>query len=129
MAVYLKNKDLLAEFNICIEKGETTRKFDQMIITLVENISTKYTYSDESLRCDMKQAAYLLMYTKWKKFNQGKGNNIFAYYTQIIRTAFAKEFNFFFLKNRVASKDVSFIPIDEYYKSLDREEENRKDIW
>ena len=114
MPHYINNKQLLDEFKICKKEGKTTRQMDKYIVLMVTNISKGFRYKDTELRNDVQQAAYVQLYTKWQNFDEEKGSNIFAYYTQIIRTAIMKDFNMFYLKHRRSSENVSFISLDSF---------------
>lgn len=87
--IYLTNKDLLAEYNACIEIGEASEKLAQMFWLLSRRLSGKPNFRNYSFREDMIQDAVLLLLERWKAFDptwaqrNGKTPNPFSYYTQI----------------------------------------------
>lgn len=93
MAVYLRNKDLLAEFHICKEKGELTPKMTQMFILLVKRMSRKFHYSNALDREDTEGQALYQLCRAWHKFNPERSDNPFAYFTQVAKVGFAQGFN------------------------------------
>ena len=93
MAIYLRNKDLLSEFQICKEKGELTRNMTQMFILLVKRISRKFHYQNAMDREDTEGQALYQLCKNWHKFNPERSDNPFAFYTQVAKMGFAQGFN------------------------------------
>lgn len=112
MAVYLKNVDLLNEVIKSKQNGEPTPELINMFILMVDKISTKYSYQDESLRNDTKQNALICLLENWKKFDEAKYTNAFAYFTQIIKNGIHIFFTTWSGSRKVAREGVKTISLD-----------------
>jgi len=92
MAVYVRNKDLYAEVVKCLDASIYSNELHGMFTMMVDRFSLKFTYKCEDDRDDCKAQASMDLYLYWDRFNP-KYTNAFAYYTQIIKTGYAKGFN------------------------------------
>lgn len=90
MAVYVKNKDLLAEIVKSKEKGELTPQALEMLMKMAREISKvfKYKYEEDREDCISYAVEDILKY--WRNFDPAKSANAFAYYTQMIKNGSAK---------------------------------------
>ena len=64
-----------------------------MCYKIAHECSKNLRYKYPSDKDDCIQTAMLLVWSKWNNFDTNKSNNAFAYFTQIIKIAFAKGFN------------------------------------
>jgi len=90
---YLSNKDLYCELIVSKAKGKLTRQAEKMLILLAKNVIKKMYYSDYDDRLDCLQTAYLDVFANWYQFDENKGDNAFAYFTEIIKRGLAKGWN------------------------------------
>ena len=90
MAIYLKNKDLRDELILCKEKDELSLKALNMMLLMVANMSTKFSYRFHEDREDCKQFAIIDCFMYWRNYDAEKNANAFSYFTQIIKNGFAK---------------------------------------
>jgi DNA-directed RNA polymerase specialized sigma subunit len=92
MAEYLKNKDFTEEIIRCKETGELTSKAIKMFIILANRTVRKLTHRDPRDREDCIQSALYDLIKYWKNFKPEVSNNAFAFFTQIVKNGYAKEF-------------------------------------
>lgn len=90
---YLSNKDLYCELIVSKAKGKLTRQAETMLILLAKNVIKKMSYKDPDDRLDCLQSAYLDVFANWYSFDENKGDNAFAYFTEIIKRGLAKGWN------------------------------------
>lgn len=90
---YLSNKDLYCELIVSKAQGKLTRSAEKMIILLAKNVIRKMYYVDNDDRLDCLQSAYLDVFANWYNFDEMKGDNCFAYFTEIIKRGLAKGWN------------------------------------
>jgi hypothetical protein len=90
---YLSNKDLYCELIVSKAKGKLTREAEKMLILLTKNVIKKMYYNDYDDRLDCLQTAYLDVFANWYQFDEGKGDNAFSYFTEIIKRGLAKGWN------------------------------------
>lgn len=90
---YLSNKDLYCELIVSKAKGRLTRQAERMLILLTKNVIKKMSYRDDDDRLDCLQTAYLDVFANWHSFDEMKGDNAFAYFTEIIKRGLAKGWN------------------------------------
>lgn len=90
MAVYVKNKDLLAEIIKSKEKDQLTPTAMEMLMKMSREISKvfKYKYEEDREDCISYALEDILKY--WRNFDPAKSSNAFAYYTQMIKNGAAK---------------------------------------
>jgi len=91
---YLSNKDLYCELIVSKAKGKLTREAERMLILLAKNVIKKMYYSDPDDKLDCLQTAYLDVFANWYSFDEMKGDNAFAYFTEIIKRGLAKGWNY-----------------------------------
>jgi hypothetical protein len=90
--MYLNNKELHKELVYCQAKGEFTRTLYKMCVQIINGLSWKYTYYDESVREDCKSFAMEKCYINYHKYDIARGD-AFTYITQIVKSSFYFEFN------------------------------------
>lgn len=90
---YLSNKDLYCELIVSKAKGKLTRQAETMLILLAKNVIKKMSYKDPDDRLDCLQTAYLNVFQNWYSFDENKGDNAFAYFTEIIKRGLAQGWN------------------------------------
>jgi len=90
---YLSNKELYCELIVSKAKGKLTREAEKMLILLTKNVIKKMYYNDPDDKLDCLQTAYLDVFQNWYSFDENKGDNAFAYFTEIIKRALAKGWN------------------------------------
>lgn len=90
MAVYVKNRDLLAEIIKSKEQNELTPAAIKMLMTMAREISKvfKYKYEEDREDCISYAMEDILKY--WRGFDPSKSSNAFAYFTQMCKNGFAK---------------------------------------
>ncbi len=90
--MYLNNKELHKELIYCQAKGHFSNKLYKMSKLIIDNLTVKYSYIDESVREDCKGFAMEKCYTNYHKFDADRGQ-AFTFMTQVVKTAFMFEFN------------------------------------
>jgi DNA-directed RNA polymerase specialized sigma24 family protein len=105
---YLSNKDLYAEIIVSKAQGRLTRKAEHMIILLGKNVIKKMYYKDPDDKHDCFQEAMFDVFRGWHNFDEEKGDNCFAYYTEIIKRGLAKGWN---STHKTKGADVEIISI------------------
>ena len=85
---YLTNKEFLEEILVCQKTGRISEKLGNMFILVTKKISTKHNFSGYSYLDEMVGAGHLACCSSVNKFNTEKSSNAFAYFSQIIWTAF-----------------------------------------
>ena len=90
---YLSNKDLYCELIVSKAKGKLTREAEKMLILLTKNVIKKMSYRDDNDRLDCLQTAYLDVFANWYSYDDAKGDNPFAFFTEVIKRGLAKGWN------------------------------------
>lgn len=91
--VYLSNKDLYCEILVSKAMGKLTRPAEKMLILLGKNIIKKFYYSNPDDRHDCLQNGYIQIFSNWYSFDENKGDNCFAYFTEVFKRGIAAGFN------------------------------------
>jgi len=102
---YLSNKDLYCEIIVSQAQGKLTNKAAKMIMVLGKNVVRKMYYKDPDDRHDCLQEAMFDVFKGWHNFDPEKGDNCFAYYTEIIKRGLAKSWN------KLHDKNLDFISL------------------
>ena len=101
---YINNKDFTNEIIRCKHgllneetgyqhtKGELSPKAIDYFILLANRAIQKLKFQNPLDREDCIQFALLDLLRYWKNFNEEKSNNAFAYFTQIAKNGYAKEY-------------------------------------
>jgi hypothetical protein len=90
--MYLNNKELHKELIYCQAIGKFSNSLYKMSKLIIDNLTLKYSYMDESVREDCKGFAMEKCYTNYHKFDADRGE-AFTFMTQVVKTAFMFEFN------------------------------------
>jgi DNA-directed RNA polymerase specialized sigma subunit len=88
--IYVKNKDLLAEFKASKEKGSLNPEIVRMFYLIIDGISKKMSYKDPADKEDCMAFAMEDLCKYWDRFKPEKSDNAFSYFTQIAKNGFAK---------------------------------------
>ncbi len=89
---YVENKEMMKEVIISKAYGIITPKLLEQCMKIVKNVSKKFRYNDEEDRYDCEAYAYEIVIKNWYHFDEDRYDNAFAYYTEIIKRAFAMQF-------------------------------------
>jgi hypothetical protein len=101
---YINNKDFTNEIIRCKHgllneetgyqhtKGELSPKAIDYFILLANRAIQKLKFQNPLDREDCIQSALLDLLRYWRNFNEEKSNNAFAYFTQIAKNGYAKEY-------------------------------------
>lgn len=101
---YINNKDFTNEIIRCKhgllneetgyqhKAGELSPKAIDYFILLANRAIQKLKFQNPLDREDCIQSALLDLLRYWKNFNEEKSNNAFAYFTQIAKNGYAKEY-------------------------------------
>lgn len=92
-AVYLTNKELLAEVINAKSKGVMTDKLASMLMMLTRKYAKKGNFVNYTYNEDMVSYALMMLVRTWNSFNPEKSNNPFAFYTQCIKNSFVQYLN------------------------------------
>lgn len=88
---YVENKEMMREIIISKATGIITPKLLEQCMKIVKNVSKKFRYKDEEDRYDCEAYAYEIVIKNWYHFEEDRYDNAFAYYTEIIKRAFAMQ--------------------------------------
>ena len=89
---YINNKEFAAEIVKCKETGVLSDAAVQYFILLANRTIQKLKFSNPLDKEDCIQSALLDLIRYWKNFNEVKSNNAFAYFTQVAKNGYAKEY-------------------------------------
>lgn len=90
---YITNTELYYEIVVSKALGRLTPKAEKMLYLLGKNIIKKFYYANPDDRQDSLQLAYLDVFSNWYNFDEGKGTNVFSYYSEILKRGCAKSWN------------------------------------
>lgn len=90
---YLSNRDLYREIIVSKAMGKLTPSAQKMLILLGKNLIKRFSYKDEDDKFDCLQSSYLDVFQNWYNFDEEKGDNCFAYFTEIFKRGMAKGWN------------------------------------
>ena len=80
---YIDTKELEDEVRKSKEIGHPTDRIKDLFLTLAKRISGCYIYDSNDDRHDCVMNAYVVLLSKYDKFNLDSGKDCFSYYTQI----------------------------------------------
>jgi hypothetical protein len=101
---YINNRDFTNEIIRCKygmlneetgyqhKTGELSPRAIEYFILLANRAILKLTFSNPLDKEDCIQSALLDLLRYWRNFNEEKSNNAFAYFTQIAKNGYAKEY-------------------------------------
>ena len=107
----MSGKDLYCEIVYCKAKGRLTPRAAQMLMLLGKKAQTKMYYRNTDDKYDCLQTAMLDVFTFWHNFDELKGENAFAYYTEVIKRGLAKGWNKMY---KTKGEQVQFISLTGY---------------
>ena len=90
---YLSNKDLYCEILVSKAKGRLTPRAAQMLMLLGKKLQSKMYYKNSDDKKDCLQEAMLSVFKFWYNFDELKGDNAFAYYSEVIKRGLAQGWN------------------------------------
>jgi DNA-directed RNA polymerase specialized sigma24 family protein len=108
---YLSNKDLYIEIIVSKAQGRLTPRAAQMLILLGKKLQTRMYYRDADDKKDCLQEAMLSVFRLWYNFDEMKGENAFAYYSEIIKRGLAQGWN---KTHKTKGADVDIISLTAY---------------
>lgn len=111
---YLSNKELYKEIVISKAMGKLTKDAEKMLILLAKNVIRKMRYAENDDKLDCLQSAYLDVFQNWYSFDEVKGDNPFAYYTEIIKRGMAKGWNRIYKKKGDEDNEIKVISLTAY---------------
>jgi len=100
MARYIDDTDFYFEILISKGKGKLTKKAENMIIKIgeemIKKFERKYKTSDDKFDC--KQQGILMMLSNWSLFNEKKYSSAFPYFSEICKRGIAGGLNVIYQK-------------------------------
>ena len=87
---YLSNKDFYIEIIYSKSTGRLTNKAKKMIELLGKKTIKKMRYFYSEDRNDCYMSGLLDMYDNWLDFDEEKGSNAFAYFTEVFKRGMSK---------------------------------------
>jgi hypothetical protein len=110
---YVKPKELYLEIMKSKEQGELTKGAVDMLYKIANKTIERLSYKYEDDKYDGVQLAMLKCLLYWKNFNPEISPNAFAFFTSVVRNAYAESFN---KLNRVKQSEV--ISLSKDYDNL-----------
>jgi DNA-directed RNA polymerase specialized sigma24 family protein len=108
---YLSNKELYKEIVYSKAAGRLTPQAAQMLMLLGKNVIKKLYYRNPDDKEDCLQEAMYSCFKFWYNFDELKGDNAFAYYTEVIKRGLAKSWNSI---HKTKGADVDIISLTAY---------------
>jgi hypothetical protein len=108
---YLSNKDLYCEILYSKAKGRLTPRAAQMLMLLGKKLQSKMFYRDVDDKYDCLQEAMYSVFKFWYNFDELKGDNAFAYYSEVIKRGLAQGWN---KQHKTKGADVEIISLTAY---------------
>lgn len=106
---YVKPDDFHNEYLLSIDKNEPTHK----LLLMFEKIAKKYSTKFRGNKLDIDSCVSYAMteaWKKWKKYDNERSSNIFAFFTQMIKNDMAQHHNKIFHKKELhVSIDSLFV--------------------
>jgi DNA-directed RNA polymerase specialized sigma24 family protein len=108
---YLSNKDLYVEIIVSKALGRLTPRAATMLVLLGKKLQSKLYYRDSDDKKDCLQEAMLSVFKFWYNFDELKGDNAFAYYSEVIKRGLAQGWN---KQHKTKGADVEIISLTGY---------------
>lgn len=105
---YVDNRDMMKEVIISKAMGKLSNNLLKHCMKIVKGVSKKFSYNDEEDRFDVEAYSYEVIIKNWHHFNEERYENPFAYYTEIIKRAFAMQFKIL-QKNRINTISLDWV--------------------
>jgi hypothetical protein len=90
---YFNNKEMYKEIVISKAIGKLSNILFNNLLEIVKGVSKKFKYDDEDDRYDCEAYAIEMIIKNWYHFDEEKYDNVFAYFTEIIKRGFANQYN------------------------------------
>lgn len=90
---YLNNTDFTNEIIKCKGTDKLSDEAVRMFMLLAERANRRLDYEDPRDREDCIQSALYDLVKYWRNFDPNVSNNAFAFFTQVAKNGYAKEFN------------------------------------
>jgi DNA-directed RNA polymerase specialized sigma24 family protein len=113
---YMSAKDLYVEIIISKNMGKLTPRAVNMLILLAKKAQTKLYYRSIDDKNDCLQEAMLDVFKFWYNFDESKGSNAFAYFTEIIKRGMARGWNKI---HKTKGADVEIISLTAFSENGD----------
>ena len=108
MAVpYLDGKEFTKEITECLKTKKLSDKAANMFVLLANRANRKMPYRDSRDKEDCIMSALYDLCKYWHNFNPQISNNAFAYFTQMAKNGYAKEFK------RIHKHNIETISLDQ----------------
>ena len=104
---YVDNRDMMKEVIISKAEGRLSRKLLEQCMKIVKGVSKKFRYNYEEDRYDVEAYAYEVIIKNWHNFNEDRYDNPFAYYTELVKRAFALQWKQL-QKNRINTISLDY---------------------
>lgn len=114
--IYLNTKELYKEIIVSKAMGQLTPKSKEYFYLIVKNISKKFRYANEDDRLDCESEAIIQLLKNWYLFDEEKGDNAFAYYSEVCKRGFAKGFNSIHKKDWKTGEYISVIAMSRLFE-------------
>jgi hypothetical protein len=89
---YINSKELYMEALYCKALGYRTKHLEDMLIIMVNKIITKFRYYNPDDKFDCINEALYIVLKNYDEFDEERSENVFAYYTEIIKRGLALGF-------------------------------------
>jgi hypothetical protein len=89
---YVDNREMMREVIISKATGKLSPKLLEQCMKIVKGVTKKFRYEQEEDRYDCEAYAYEVIIKNWYHFNEDVYENPFAYYTELVKRAFALQF-------------------------------------
>jgi hypothetical protein len=121
---YLNNTDLLYHLILSKGYGYPTKELSDMLILIINGVYLKFKDKNPDDIEDMRQQAFITLYTNWNRFDERKYFNGLAYLTEVSKRAYLSAYNElhgikYRDKKKVGIQTISihrFFTLDENYK-------------
>lgn len=101
---YIKAKDFHNEYNLSLQQNKPTDKLLKMFFMIAERYSSKFNNLCDTDANSCINYAATEAYYKWKEYDINKSENIFAFFTQMIKNDLTAHYN---LINKNSYRNVS----------------------
>jgi hypothetical protein len=114
--IYLSNKALYIELVVSKNMGKLTPQAGKMIHLIAKNMINKMTYYNYMDKEDCLQSGILRALRFWRNFDEDRYENAFAFISEILKRAFAAEFNRLNQKNRLTGEYMRPMSLSQIFQ-------------
>lgn len=119
MNKYIKNKELLLEIKISKNNNNKNptvvlTNYFMLLIEKLANGKFKNSFKNNQDKEDAMQDAFIVIWNRWRSFDEDKYDNAFAYFTEIIKRSFV-----FSYKQRSSDNFINIEDLSEFNYSMD----------